>query len=267
MSSNALPLRALPPSGWTSGLANLLRKELHTWWGTRFWLVQSAIWLAVINGLMAMILWVGPATEPELQISAEALLTTGLQVFFMLVAQAAAIGVAVLGQGSIIGEKQSGTAAWVLSKPLSRTAFVTAKLIALAIGVLATAIGLQGAVAYGQTAAAAHVLPDILPFMVGLGVVALHTFFYLALTVMIGTFSNSRGAAIGIPLALLFGQQLLGRFIPPAFAEFLPHNLTAIASVVGLGQPLPSSAALVLAATLSVAFIAAAIWRFGREEL
>src|SRR5215216_329010 len=107
MAANALPLLPIPPAGWTSGLANLLRKELHAWWGTRFWLVQSAIWLAVINGIMGLILWVGPATEPELQGSPEALLTTGLQVFFMLVAQAAAIGVSVLGQGAIIGEKQS----------------------------------------------------------------------------------------------------------------------------------------------------------------
>src|SRR6266542_2129972 len=151
MSANALPLRPIQPAGWTSGLANLLRKELRAWWGSRFWLVQSAIWLAVINGIIALILWVGPATEPELQVSAEALLTTGLQVFFMLVAQATAIGVAVLGQGAIIGEKQSGTAAWVLSKPLSRSAFITAKLIALSLGVVTTAIALQCAVACSQT--------------------------------------------------------------------------------------------------------------------
>ncbi len=156
------------------------------------------MWLAVINGIMALILWVGPATEPELQVSLR-LCSRQACRSSSCAAQATAIGVAVLGQGAIIGEKQSGTAAWVLSKPLSRSAFITAKLIALSLGVVTTAIALlQGAVACSQTAAAAHLFPALLPFIAGLGVVALHTFFYLALTVMIGGFVSSRGAAIGI---------------------------------------------------------------------
>ncbi len=155
------------------------------------------MWLAVINGIMALILWVGPATEPELQVSLR-LCSRQACRSSSCAAQATAIGVAVLGQGAIIGEKQSGTAAWVLSKPLSRSAFITAKLIALSLGVVTTAIALQCAVACSQTAAAAHLFPALLPFIAGPGVVALHTFFYLALTVMIGGFVSSRGAAIGI---------------------------------------------------------------------
>jgi ABC-type transport system involved in multi-copper enzyme maturation permease subunit len=54
---------------------------------------------------------------------------TGLQAFFAISPLFGPIGVAVLAQGAIVGEKQSGTAAWVLSKPVSRSAFILAKLL------------------------------------------------------------------------------------------------------------------------------------------
>src|SRR5437764_5770407 len=131
MSSTAGSLRLVQPRGWTSGLSTFLSKELRAWWGTRFWLVQAALWLAVVNGVQVIVLWVGPATDADMKAQEGGLMATGLQLFFAFAPQAAAMGAAILGMGAIIGEKQSGSAAWVLSKPLSRTAFVTAKLIAL----------------------------------------------------------------------------------------------------------------------------------------
>ena len=121
--------------------------------GHRFWLVQAALWLAVVNGVLVIVLWVGPATDADMKSPEGGLMAMGLQVFFAFAAQAAAMGAAILGMGAIIGEKQAGSAAWVLSKPLSRSAFVTAKLIALTVGVLSIAIVLQGVVAFGQIAA------------------------------------------------------------------------------------------------------------------
>src|SRR6266542_2860467 len=177
MAIDTASLRLIQPRGWTAGLPNFLRKELHAWWGTRFWLIQTAVWLAVVNGILVIVLWVAPATDPNMKLPEGGLMAMGLQVFFAFAAQAAAMGAAILGMGAIIGEKQSGTAAWVLSKPLSRTAFITAKLIALSLGVVTTAIALQCAVACSQTAAAAHLFPALLPFIAGPGVVALHTFF------------------------------------------------------------------------------------------
>lgn len=266
MAANTISLDTVQASGWTSGLANFLGKELRAWWTTRFWLIQVAVWLAVVNGILVMVLWVAPATDPNMQLPERGHLGLGLQVFFAFATQAAAMGAAILGMGSIIGEKQSGTAAWVLSKPLSRSAFVIAKLIALTLGVLAIAVGLQGAVAYGQVAAAARELPAVVPFAIGLGLVALHTFFYLALVVMLGTFLSSRGAVVGVALGLLFGQHLAGNLLGP-LARYLPNALGALATASSMGEPLPSYVAIWVTAILSVAFVAAALWRFGREEL
>ena len=47
-----------------------------------------------------------------------------------------AIGIIVVMQDAIIEEIQLGTAAWVLSKPVSRQAFLSAKLVASVVGML-----------------------------------------------------------------------------------------------------------------------------------
>ena len=176
------------------------------------------------------------------------------------------MGAAILGMGTIISEKQSGTAAWVLSKPLSRTAFITAKLLALSLGLLVIAILLQGLVAFGQIAAVTRELPGLVPFAIGLGVIAVHTLFYLTLVVMLGTYLNSRGAVVGIAVGLLFGQQLAGNLLGPV-AMYLPNSLGALATLASMGEPLPSVVPVAVTALLSVVFVAAALWRFGREEL
>src|SRR5439155_10976170 len=53
-------LQRVRGSGWQGGFGNMLRKELGDWFGTRRWLVQSILWVAIINGFIAFIFWVVP---------------------------------------------------------------------------------------------------------------------------------------------------------------------------------------------------------------
>ena len=55
-------------------------------------------------------------------------------------ATAIGIGVIVTVQGAIVGEKELGTAAWVISKPVSRASFIVAKLVGHGVGFLVTAL-------------------------------------------------------------------------------------------------------------------------------
>ena len=43
--------------GWRGGLRNMLSAELGKWFRTNTWWVQSLIWIAVTNGVLAGILW------------------------------------------------------------------------------------------------------------------------------------------------------------------------------------------------------------------
>ena len=127
-------------SGWSRGLNNVLRGELKGWFSTRRWWVQIIIWAACVN----LILFIMALTTPKDQISMD----TTLMLFNIFMGIAGPIGVSIRMQTVVVGEKRSGTAAWVLSKPVSRIAFILAKLIANSAGIAVTMVLAQGLIAY-----------------------------------------------------------------------------------------------------------------------
>jgi hypothetical protein len=78
----SMALRPIPAHGWPSGLPNLLRTELRPWSATRFGLIQAAIWLAALNGFLALPLWLAPLLDSseraEIQAAEGGALTLGL---------------------------------------------------------------------------------------------------------------------------------------------------------------------------------------------
>src|SRR5690606_19902225 len=140
------PLQVVAAGGWLGGSGNLLRKELGQWWGTKLWWVQLIIWLALLSGISALVIF-------ETGRSAEAMpmepLQQGIEVFLELRARAIAIGIMTTVQGAIVAEKQMGTAACVMSKPTSRPALILAKLVALVVGFGVTAVIVPGIIFSG----------------------------------------------------------------------------------------------------------------------
>src|SRR6185503_20475223 len=152
-SSQSAARRVLEPAtsrGWRRGFANLFRKEQSTWWGTRRWLVHLLVWVAVLNGLILFLNLNDPPAADDLEVLKD-MYQEGLKIFFELTGIATGIGVLITAQSAIVGEKQLGTAAWVLSKPVSRSAFVLAKFASHAIGLLGLAILVPHIVFYGQS--------------------------------------------------------------------------------------------------------------------
>ncbi|MCP5098450.1 MAG: ABC transporter permease subunit [Chloroflexi bacterium] len=248
--------------GWRRGLGNLLRAEMGTWWKTSSWWVQALIWVGVVNVSIASVIWGSAKNAPE-----------GLALFALFSCLFPTIAIIVILQDAIIGEKELGTAAWVLSKPVSRTAFVVAKLIAHSLGVLVTMTLLPGLVAYIQISLAGGTWLNPLNFIAGLGVIWLYQLFFLTLTLMLGVLNDQRAAVIGIPLALAFGTQLLIGMVP-ALQFVLPwrlavgaenETLSVIESVI-LGTAPFSWLPVVAVAAFVVGFTAVAIHQFQREE-
>ena len=110
--------------GWRMGLRNMLAKELGAWWRTRRWWMQCLIALLLLNGTLALNLKDGGRVD-----------NAGMN-FLVMAALCVPFAAISLAQDSILGEGHSGTAAWVLSKPLRRPAFILAKLIANGLGLL-----------------------------------------------------------------------------------------------------------------------------------
>jgi ABC-2 type transport system permease protein len=267
--------------GWRTGFANLFRHELRQWLRVRRLLIHAAIWLTIMNGLVAAMLWAPvEAGTPTMQQGADTPielldpLIGGVLLFITIGGVATGVGVILVMQGVIIDEKKSGTAAWVLSKPVSRTAFILSRLIVNAGATLLLMVFLQSAVTYLLITARTGDAPALIPFIAGTGLLGLHLLFYLALTLMLGTLFRERGPVIAIPLAILFGAQLIQSFVP-SITPLMPWELVmpqrnsmfSLAMEAMLGQPLSNLVPIIATAIWIVVFIGVAVWRFGREEL
>jgi len=268
MASNSV-LHPVTARGWRTGFNNLFRKENRDWWGTRSWLVQAIIWTAILIGILATVMFAPMEDEP-----AGGKAALGLTVFFMMAGIALPIGVIIMGQEEVLDEKRSGTAAWILSKPVSRIAFVLAKISANAIGILLIMVLLEGALAYGLIAAVTGKTFPVLSYLGALGVLYLEVMFYFLLSLMFSAASNSRGAAIGIPMAVLFSYQFIVG-IAPWTLQVMPWSLTNTGSSSGLANSVATALAqgqaasvLPIIATLlwCVLFVVIALWRFNRDE-
>ncbi len=274
--------------GQLQGFANLLRNENRLWWRTSRWWVQTLIWFAIANGILFMVIGIAPKMETPLgqdaktqaaqatahpEQSQESLAVLGLTVFMKMAGIAIGIGVVVLAQDTLIGEKQSGTAAWVLSKPASRSAFILSKVISYSFGILVTMVIVQGGIAYLLIYLVTGIVLPILPFAEALGLLFLSLLYWLTLAAMVSALSNMRGMVIGIPLFLLLGFTLFVEFAPWT-AEFMPWGLTsaisasrpAMAVAMVLGQPIVSLMPLIATMIGCLVFTLVAIWRFQKEE-
>lgn len=224
--------------------------------------VQALIWVGVVNMSIASVIWGSSEDAPA-----------GIALYALFSCLFPTIAIIIILQDAIIGEKELGTAAWVLSKPVSPTAFVVAKLIAHSVGVLATMTLLPGLVAYIQISLAGGTWLNPLNFVAGMGVIWLYQLFFLTLTLMLGVLNDKRAAVIGIPLALAFGTQLLLGIVP-ALQYVLPwrlavgaenETLSVIESVISGAEPF-SWLPVMAVAGFVVLFTAVAIHRFQREE-
>ncbi|NLG74421.1 MAG: ABC transporter permease subunit [Chloroflexi bacterium] len=254
-------------NGRFDGFENILRKELGDWFGTRRWIVQTILWLVIINGLMAFILFAVPSIDPSEQVSAEENLAIALDLYFNFAILFGSIGMIILTQDEIIQEKQSGTAAWLLSKPVSRSAFILAKLLSGLVGGLVFIAGLTAAAAYVETYLVSHQTVQLSSYLMGTGVVLLALVFYLTMVIMLGAIFEQRGALLGIAVGVLLGGLIASQFTP-LVSYFLPVNMADIALAVVQKQPLPLAAVSQLVATggWSLLFTSVALWVFGREE-
>jgi ABC-2 type transport system permease protein len=255
MNANGLALVPCRERGWKMGLANMLAKENHGWWRTRRWWIQCLLWLVLLN--------LGSATNLRMGMPDNFLFVAGLVL---------PIAAIVLSQEAILGERHSGTAAWVFSKPLRRSAFLLAKIIAYGLGFLVTGILLPSSIACLQIIAGDGSLSILPGFTASLRLVYLNLLFYLTLTMMLATLFQGRGPVMGIPLFILFLWM-----IPESarLAEFMPWRLVidtgnnALPALNGYllsGQPLPTVAPIIATALWCVLFTGVAFWRIRREE-
>jgi ABC-2 type transport system permease protein len=244
------------------GFGNLLRKELGQWWGTKMWWIQALVYIALINGVSLIVAMDTDGMSPD-----EAFIQATRNPFLMLGA-VIGIGVIITIQGAIIGERDHGTAAWVMSKPVSRASFVISKIVAHSFGFLVTAILVPSAV-YAITSEV--LFPGQLDYGAyarAVGVIVLAMLFYVTLAVFLGTVFRNRGPVAGIGIGFVLTLQFLNSIIPSFVVLRTPYALSEVAATYAANTtPQFNTMTPIIATAIGVvALTGLAVWRFSRDE-
>lgn len=251
-------------------LGTAVAQELKQQWRTRRALVVVAVF--VLFGLASPLI---AKFTPELFKS-----VPGAEQFAELIPEPAAIDAVsqyiknltqfgfilaiLLGMGAVAGEKERGTAAIILSKPLPRWSFLLSKFMAQALVYLvALLLGTLGAYYYTLVLFEPLALG---PFLFGGVLLWLWLLVFTAVTLLGSTIGKSIGGAAGVALLGAVLLLLLGTF--PTVGQFFPAALVSWAAQLGLPGEVPfNGAALSANGVLILLFLVTAVALFERQEI
>jgi ABC-2 type transport system permease protein len=167
--------------------------------------------------------------------------------------------------GMMVSERNSGTLAWTLSKPVSRTALLLAKWSAGTL--MLTMFGLVIPLAWcaGVATLAYGGLPDLATLVKFLLVLAAAPAFIVALNLALGTRLQSQGAIAAIGFAVALTPFLASAFLP-VLAEVWPTSMAHMATMMAAGDPANS----VTVASWALALVViggTGLFVFSREDL
>ncbi len=250
----------------------LLSKELTEQWRTYRFLVVAVVFGA-FAGLLSPIV---AKLVPELLIS----LTTGagqsvsiqlpeptaadaIAQFLKSLTQIGVIALILVAMGTVAVERERGTAATVLSKPVSRLSFLLAKFAALTLTFTAS-LALAAAACYYYTVVLFGSLDAGLFLQVSL-LAALYLWVWLAVTFLCSALFKSQIAAGGLAFGGYVGTSLLS--IVPSLKDYLPGALIEGAGKLSLGAPADVGRAVAVSLAMVAACLIAAWQVFERHEL
>lgn len=256
MSEKLVPVEE---KGWRMGFGNLMRKEFLAWFGTSDWWQNALLWTAIASFFAIPFIGDPPAA---------------LFIFVIMSSIFTSIATIIITQEKILDEKRYGTAAWVLSKPVSRVSFILSKLIPNGVGLFFSMNLVPGIVLFLVFNFTGNPLPAD-TFFLGILAMGLWVIFLEFFTITLGTFFDEEGPVMAPGFIMLFIIFNLG---PSAIVgEFSPFGLwlTAAAFFGGTFEadtPSPDNwiypLGVNMIATVAIIIILAliAIWRFKKEE-
>jgi ABC-2 type transport system permease protein len=184
--------------------------------------------------------------------------------FLKNLGQTGILAAVLLSMGSVATEKERGTAALLLTKPVTRGAFLAAKLVAIAI-TLGIGILAAGSVGYAYTALLFSA-PSLAGYAAMCGLLLLSLVGYASLTFLGSTLVRSPLPAAAIGVGAMVVLAILS--VLPTIGANAPGNLNGPATALALGKtadpllgPLMATIGLIVVSYL-LAWLA-----FRRQEL
>ncbi|MEO8247476.1 MAG: ABC transporter permease subunit [Chloroflexota bacterium] len=252
-----------------TGFGPLLGKELREQWRTRRLLVVGVVFVAfgITSPLLARYTQelVRALAGDQFQLTLpDPTQADAVSQFLKNIGQTGALAAVLLAMGSVATEKERGIAALILSKPASRSAYLAAKLVAIAttlgIGVILAAIG-----AFVYTAILFET-PSISGWLGMTVLVLLSLVVYAAITFLGSALFNSAVAAGAFGLAGIVLTAVVGAI--PSVASVTPGALNTVAGEVALGRAAADVPSAVVANVVLVSVASVGAWlAFRRQEL
>jgi ABC-2 type transport system permease protein len=170
----------------------------------------------------------------------------------------------LVAMGSVATETERGTAAFLLTKPITRGAFVAAKVIAIG-ALLAIALTVAGVLCWIYTTILFEPLP-VAGFAGGVALVWLSLVAFAAVTLLASVVTRSGLAAGGLGFGAFVATGILSAL--PAIGPYMPTSLWGAADALALGTvPDPLAGPVLANVILVLAALGLAGWSFRRQEL
>jgi ABC-2 type transport system permease protein len=252
-----------------TGFGPLLRKELLEHWRTLRLPVVAAVFLLV--GLSSPLL---------ARFTPEILKAVGGDQFTIILptptaadsidqlaknlGQFGGLVAVLLAMGAVATEKERGTAALLLTKPVSRAAFLAAKLAVIGL-TLAVSVAIATAGAWFDTLV---LFAPLSPAGVAAGAVLqwLTLMAWAFITFVGSTLTRSALAAAGLGIVAFIVVGILG--VVPTVGQFLPTGLGGPGRALALGVPSPDPVVPVLSTIVVIGAAGVVSWlAFRHQEL
>lgn len=252
-------------SGFRAFLGKELWEIVRTW---RIWVLPGIVLFFAVTGPVIarftpqLLQAVAPDTGLVIQIPAPTFLDAYLQWTKNLV-QIVTFAMIIIFAGAVSGERRSGTAVLVLTKPLSRTAFIVAKYLSQGALLVGTVTG--GAAATWISTWAVFGQAPVGPLAQATGVWLVWALVILGIMIFLSALVGSQAGAAGLGLGA-FVLLSIATIWPPA-ARYSPAGLLGAPSDIALGRAGPLLWPVVTALALAGCALAAAVAAFSRKEL
>jgi ABC-2 type transport system permease protein len=246
-----------------------LRKELMEQWRSYRVLITAAVLVAfgLLSPLTAKytpeLMKLLPNGEEIARLIPQPTAADAVAQYLKNISQFSVVLALLVTMGAVAYEKERGTAAMILVKPLPRWAFLDAKFTALGI-TFAASLAVAGAGCYYYT------LVLFEPLGIGAWVILnvlllVFVLVYVALTLMCSVLAKSQAGAGGLAFALLIVLALPGAL--PKVGEYLPGQLINWGAGLMVGSGAPAWPALGVSLGLMVGALVLAWLIFDRQEL
>jgi ABC-2 type transport system permease protein len=247
-----------------------LRKELTELWRTRRFLIVAAV-MAVFGLTSPLLAKFTPdllKSIPNIPAAVAALIPTpsiadAVGQYIKNMGQFGVFLALLMSMGSVAQEKEHGTAAMMLTHPVSRLNFLLAKFTALGI-MFAISLAVAALGCWYYTLLLFEALP-LGSYLALNGLMLVVFLVYISLTLLCSTLVRTQGAAAGLAFAVLVVVGGIGSL--PRIGDYFPGRLFGWGGTLVLGGGDPAWWSLGISVGIILLALVAAGLFFAREEI